>query len=57
MSSLLDAHLHLLVCPACHASLRLEGATVVCTVCGLCYPIIDGLPVLIVSRAVIPSQR
>jgi uncharacterized protein YbaR (Trm112 family) len=49
--SLLAANLHLLVCPACHASLALVAETVVCTGCHRRYPIVDGLPVLIASRA------
>jgi len=56
MSSLLAAHLNLLVCPVCHDSLRLEGDAVCCTGCLRRYPIVDGLPVLIASRALSSAQ-
>jgi len=49
--SLLAANLHLLVCPVCHARLTLASDTVACTGCGRRFPIVDGLPVLIASRA------
>ena len=51
-SSLLAANLHLLVCPVCHAPLTLAADTVACTGCERRYPIVDGLPVLIASRAI-----
>jgi uncharacterized protein YbaR (Trm112 family) len=51
MPSLLAAHLDLLVCPVCHGSLALAADVVACTVCHRQYPIVDGLPVLIASRA------
>lgn len=34
----------LLVCPADHGELRLEGQILTCTVCGRRYPIEDGVP-------------
>jgi uncharacterized protein YbaR (Trm112 family) len=52
-----------LACPACHGDLRLypkadslsEAPTnegrLLCAACGRAYPIIDGIPVLIVERA------
>ena len=40
-----------LACPACQGDLRLEGERVVCERCGLAYPIVDGIPVLIVNQA------
>jgi uncharacterized protein YbaR (Trm112 family) len=40
-----------LACPACVGALRLNEATVTCTVCGRIYPLVDGIPVLIVERA------
>jgi uncharacterized protein YbaR (Trm112 family) len=36
-----------LACPACQGELRLDGERVVCEQCGHCYPIVDGIPVLI----------
>jgi len=40
-----------LACPACHGDLGLEGARLICGVCGRAYPIVDGIPVLIIERA------
>jgi hypothetical protein len=40
-----------LACPACHGDLCLEEARLVCIACGRAYPIVDGIPVLIVKRA------
>jgi uncharacterized protein YbaR (Trm112 family) len=51
MASLLAAHLDMLVCPVCHAGLALTLLSVDCIGCGRIYPIVDGLPVLIASRA------
>jgi uncharacterized protein YbaR (Trm112 family) len=43
--------LDLLVCPVCHSRLRLEPEHIDCTGCRRRYPIVEGLPVLIASRA------
>jgi uncharacterized protein len=45
--------LEILACPACHASLRVddEASELVCTGCGLAYPVRDDLPVLLVDEA------
>ena len=45
--------LDLLVCPVCHGPLVLAENRIDCTNCGRRYPIVDGLPVLIASRATI----
>jgi uncharacterized protein YbaR (Trm112 family) len=59
--SLLAAHLHLLVCPVCHAALTLTEAapqtTIACTGCGRRYAVVDGLPVLIASRSTVPAEN
>jgi uncharacterized protein YbaR (Trm112 family) len=52
MATLLAAHLDTLACPVCRGGLKLTPATVDCVMCGLRYPIVDGLPVLIGARAV-----
>jgi hypothetical protein len=39
-----------LACPACHGDLRSEEARLVCGACGRAYPIVDGIPALIVER-------
>jgi uncharacterized protein YbaR (Trm112 family) len=56
MPSLLAAHLGLLVCPVCHGSLAIAADVVACTACQRRYPIVDGLPVLISSRALTPKD-
>jgi uncharacterized protein YbaR (Trm112 family) len=45
--------LDLLVCPVCHGSLALAATYIDCKTCTRRYPIVDGLPVLIASRATI----
>jgi uncharacterized protein YbaR (Trm112 family) len=40
-----------LACPACHGDLRAEESRLVCTACGRRYPIVDGIPALIIERA------
>jgi hypothetical protein len=40
-----------LACLACLGDLRLKEARLVCAGCGRAYPIVDGIPVLIVERA------
>jgi uncharacterized protein YbaR (Trm112 family) len=41
-----------LVCPACHAALQLEGAgAILCGGCNRRYPIVDGLPILLIESA------
>jgi uncharacterized protein YbaR (Trm112 family) len=40
-----------LACPACFSALRRDEAHLVCTACSRAYPIVDGIPVLIIERA------
>jgi uncharacterized protein YbaR (Trm112 family) len=40
-----------LACPACLGALRLGEDTVTCTACGRIYPLVEGIPVLIMERA------
>ena len=40
-----------LACPACYDELRLKGARLQCMGCSRGYPIVDGIPVMIVERA------
>jgi uncharacterized protein YbaR (Trm112 family) len=45
-----------LACPACFGALRHESVQsgeerLLCTACGQAYPVVDGIPVLIVERA------
>ena len=45
--------LEIVACPACHAPLRVDEAAdeLVCTGCGLAYPVRDDIPVLLVDEA------
>jgi hypothetical protein len=40
-----------LACPACYGALRPENSRLLCITCGRAYPIVDGIPVLIIERA------
>jgi uncharacterized protein YbaR (Trm112 family) len=40
-----------LACPACLGNLCLDDARLVCASCRRAYPIVDGIPALIVERA------
>ncbi|MCF7553305.1 Trm112 family protein [Pseudonocardia sp. WMMC193] len=52
MHALDDRLMEILACPAeDHAPLRQEAAELVCTVCARRYPIVDGIPVLLLSEA------
>jgi hypothetical protein len=48
--------LAILVCPQCHHPVRPEGEELVCTGCGLRYPVRDGLPVMLLEEARPPAQ-
>jgi uncharacterized protein YbaR (Trm112 family) len=41
--------LSLLVCPLDHAELELVDSTLVCSMCGRVYPIVDGIPNMVVE--------
>jgi len=45
--------LEILACPECRSPLRSDeaAAELVCTGCGLAYPVRDGIPVLLVDEA------
>lgn len=45
--------LEIMQCPACGGALREEAdpPLLVCTSCGLRYPVVDGIPVMLVERA------
>ena len=51
------ALLEILVCPDCKSELRVDEAAseLVCTGCGLAYPVRDDIPVLLVDEARKPS--
>jgi uncharacterized protein YbaR (Trm112 family) len=52
------ALLEIIVCPDCHASLAVDDAAseLVCTGCGLAYPVRDDIPVLLVDEARRPEK-
>lgn len=47
----------LLVCPADHGELTdvVEDSRLECTVCGRRYPVVDGIPVMLVDEAESPE--
>lgn len=45
------ALMEIIVCPDCHGELAVTGEELVCQGCGLAYPVIDDIPVLLVDRA------
>lgn len=51
--------LELIVCPVCYGQLSLQhsapGETIMCNRCGRKYPIEDGIPILLESRASAPA--
>ena len=49
------ALLEIIVCPQCHASLEATEEELVCTGCGLAYPVRDDIPVLLVDEARRPA--
>lgn len=55
MSDLASEFLDIACCPACHGSFAVnyEESELVCAnaTCGLCYPIRDGIAVLLVDQA------
>lgn len=42
--------LDILACPACKGNVKLDGEKIVCTKCGLRYPIKDGIPVMLIDE-------
>jgi uncharacterized protein YbaR (Trm112 family) len=47
----LHQSLDLLACPCCLQPLRLGPEALVCAGCGRIYPILDGIPILLIDRA------
>jgi uncharacterized protein YbaR (Trm112 family) len=43
--------LAILACPACKADVILKDERIVCTKCGLKYPIKDGIPIMLIDEA------
>ena len=49
--------LDILACPACKADVMLEDEKIVCTRCNRRYPVIDGIPVMLVDEAETPPAN
>ncbi|MGH3441060.1 MAG: Trm112 family protein [Nitriliruptorales bacterium] len=51
--------LDILICPDCHADVEYKERrkVIVCTGCGLLYPVRDGIPVMLVEEAKRPTRR
>jgi uncharacterized protein YbaR (Trm112 family) len=51
--------LEILACPECRAALRVDDDAneLVCTGCGLAYPVRDDIPVMLVDEARRPGER
>lgn len=51
--------LEILACPACKGEVRLDEAKarIICQACGRRYPIRDGIPVMLIDEADLPSQE
>ncbi len=47
--------LDIIVCPDCHGALEPQAEELVCTACGLAYPVRDDIPVLLVDEARKPA--
>lgn len=54
--SLSEELLAIIVCPDCHGSLVAAPDRLTCSGCGLVYPIVDGIPVLLVDEATHPDR-
>jgi len=52
-----DKLLEILVCPACRGELSGVEDALQCTDCERIYPIVDGIPVLIVAEASRPTRN
>ena len=51
--------LEILICPDCHADVEYKERRhlIICTGCGLQYPVRDGIPVMLVEEATRAGRR
>jgi len=49
--------LDILACPLCKTPVTQEDDRLVCTQCGRRYPVRDGIPVMLVEEAEVPSEN
>ena len=47
--------LDILACPVCRVAVKLEEERLLCEECGRKYPIVDGIPVMLVEEAELPE--
>jgi uncharacterized protein len=52
-----DELLAILVCIECHSALEDRGDELVCTGCGLHYPVRDGIPIMLREEAFRPEEE
>ena len=52
MSQLPEHVLAILVCPRCRGKLSVEAAALRCDACALRYPVVEGIPNLLVDEAI-----
>lgn len=59
MKSIDPELLEILACPKCKGELRLteEGSDLICEACRLKYPIEEGIPIMLIDKAVPLSQE
>jgi hypothetical protein len=43
--------LDILACPSCKADVKENGDKIICTKCGLKYPVKDGIPIMLIDQA------
>lgn len=47
--------LKVLICPIGKTPLKQKNETLVCSLCGVIYPVKDGIPVLLIDEAILPD--
>ena len=47
--------LEILACPVCKTDVKLDGERLVCVQCGRRYPIREGIPVMLIEEAELPT--
>ncbi len=50
-----DELMEILVCPSCKGEVGEEDPELVCTRCGLRYPVRDGIPIMLIEEATKPE--
>ena len=50
-----DELLEILACPVCRVGVKLDEDRLLCEACGRKFPIVDGIPVMLVEEAELPE--